>query len=220
MRVFLKTHNINSFWTFDSDNLILCNLEDLEPVLNNFDCTEQCKGNCMNGYISNFNVVDGYIKKMNELFNREEYISHQIDNLSKHPDFAYTEMRAYATYKKEEGIKSKRLSIIEKNKVFDDAVCIPENMEAYNKKLGGYNLKKIYFANNGEVYCIEKKTGEYIKMMNLNLSWVPLYIFEDICKHVTRAPRIKTIKLYNIHNEPFIYKLRNNIARIKTFISH
>ena len=85
---FLLKENIDSFWTFDSDNLILTNLEKFENFYSQYDCTEQCNGKCLNGFIPTRKVVKNYVDKINELFQKEEYIKNQEEVMSKNPFWA------------------------------------------------------------------------------------------------------------------------------------
>jgi len=71
---FLKQRGIGPFWHFDSDNMILDSLSSHEAKFRHFDCTEQCNGMCMNGFVSGPAVVSGYINKINELFQRDDYL--------------------------------------------------------------------------------------------------------------------------------------------------
>ena len=109
---FVVSQGIGSFWHFDSDTMILDSLSGHESKFMPYDCTEQCNGICMNGFISNPSIVLRYIKKINELFQKEEYLKKQqkiFDELS--PEYAFTEMEAYKTFKEEENVNSVRLNI-------------------------------------------------------------------------------------------------------------
>ncbi|NEW78267.1 MAG: hypothetical protein GZ086_02340 [Gelidibacter sp.] len=177
---FIKKNNINSFWHFDSDNMILSNLDKQESKFKDFDCTEQCNGICMNGYITSFQVVDGYVNKINNLFIDKDYLNEQKLDFERNPDYAFTEMRAYKAYKEQENIKSIRLNKIIDNESFDDCICQEHGYEMYNTPLGGRYLKKIYFDNYGNFYCYHISSSKYIKMNSLNLSWVPTSLFKLI----------------------------------------
>lgn len=179
---FIRKNNIDSFWHFDSDNMILSNLEDQEYKFKDFDCTEQCNGICMNGYISSFDVVDGYVNKINDLFVDEEYLNEQKIDFINNPDYAFTEMRAYKAYKEQEKIKSIRLNKIIDKESFDDCICQEHGYDVYTVPLGGRYLKKIYTDNHGTFYCYHLNSTTYIKMNSLNLSWVPTSLFKLVFK--------------------------------------
>lgn len=185
---FIKKENINSFWHFDSDNMILSNLNNQENKFRHYDCTEQCNGICMNGFISSFKVVDGYVKKINELFENDVYLNKQREDFIKNPHHAFTEMRAYKTFKEQENIKSIRLNSIINSESFDDCICQCHGFEMCEYPLNGRYLKKIYIDTAGDFYCYHIKSSKYIKMNSLNLSWVPNGLFEFILKTSTSPP--------------------------------
>ncbi|WP_298494577.1 hypothetical protein [uncultured Algibacter sp.] len=179
---FIKKNEINAFWHFDSDNMILSDLNNQEEKFKDYDCTEQCNGICMNGYISSFKIVEGYVNKINKLFKDEIYLNEQKQDFITHPDYAFTEMRAYKAYRDQEGIKSIRLNAIINNESFDDCICMDHGYERYESVLNNQYLKKIYFDTNGNFYCYHIESSKYIKMNTLNLSWVPISLFKLVYK--------------------------------------
>ena len=99
---FIREYGIKQFWTFDSDTLILADLSTWEGVFIKFDCTTQCRGSCLNGFVASQEVVKKYVEKINELFERVDYLNEQKEEMKRDPNWAFTEMRAFDTYKKEE----------------------------------------------------------------------------------------------------------------------
>jgi len=177
---FIKKQRINSFWHFDSDNMILTDLNKQEYKFVNYDCTEMCNGICMNGFISSFNVVDGYVKKINQLFLDEDYLKHQGKDFIKHPNYAFTEMRAYKTYKEQEHINSIRLNSIISYETFDERLCQAQGYETYANPLNNRYYKKLYLDKNGFLFCYHLSSKNYIKMNSLDLSWVPNNLFRKL----------------------------------------
>ena len=179
---FIKKNEINGFWHFDSDNMILSDLNKQEHKFKDFDCTEQCNGICMNGYISSYQVVNGYVNKINELFKDEAYLKKQKQDFIAHPDYAFTEMRAYKAYREQENINSVRLNKIIDNESFDDCICMDHGYERHESLLNNQYLKKIYFDAQGNFYCYHIESSQYVKMNSLNLSWVPTSLFKLVYK--------------------------------------
>ena len=137
----------------------------------------------MNGYISSPDVVSGYLDKINEVFGREEYLkSVQEEFNSVHPKFAFTEMRAYEIYKKEERVRTIRLNTIIDGSSFDDSVILEDGM-AMEYLPYGKKIKRIYLCPDGRFFCCEKRTSRLIRMNSLNLSYVPVYLFERVLSH-------------------------------------
>lgn len=186
---FIKLKGISRFWTFDSDNMILQDLSFGEVFFQDYDTTEQCGGICMNGLINNLEVVEGYVEKMIELFQDEEYLAQQRKIMVQNPKWAYTEMRAYEKYKQDTGIKSVKLNSESQDLIFDDCISFVEDgMEMGGFVHRGRVLKKLYRDNNWSLYVRQLKGDRYLKLANLNLSWVDDYIFEKVLKTVLKRP--------------------------------
>lgn len=194
---FIRSKNLKHFWTFDSDTLILRNLSTLESKFVHVDCTEQCKGICMNGFISNVGVVNAYVKKMNELFEREEYLKMQEKEFELTPTYAYTEMRAYETFRFEHDIKTVYIGTVLDNEIFDDCICSENGMATYEYKVLGNRLKKIFIGHNNDVYFFYNVTGKYVRANTINMSWVPTYIYKRILKQLRYTHKSIAIHSHN-----------------------
>ena len=179
---FLISQDIDDFWHFDSDNMILDSLAHHEEKFKSYDCTEQCNGMCMNGYISRRSVVLKYVRKINHLFQDNEFLKEQqreFDELNE--NFAFTEMKAYQLFKEciGCGVNTIRLNTIIDGSTFDDAIRQEHGMEM-ECLLSGKNVKKVYFSPDGRFYCYQKASDSFVKMNSLNLSWVPNAIFKIV----------------------------------------
>jgi hypothetical protein len=192
---FLAAHDISSFWTFDSDNLILTRLSTHEIKFRNFACTEQCSGSCINGFVSNREVVKGYLDKINELFKRTQFLDEQRAMLKHATRYAFTEMNAYSVYKEEVPIRSIRLNTIIDRETFLDSICTlkehrvyfnDDEYEIYGQKLWNNDLKKIYLGSNGDIYLRHRATQEMVKLNTINMSWTPGWLFDVLLKHSKR----------------------------------
>lgn len=182
---FLKAEQIKRFWTFDSDNLILCNLSSKVFRFTEYDCTEQCNGMCMNGFISNLEIVEGYINKINLLFQDEDFLDQQRQEYEVyHPTWAFTEMAAYAAYKESTVIKTIRLNSIIDGEMFDDCICQQHDMEM----IGG--IKKLYIDEANRTFYVKYlPTQQYIKLNSINMSWVPTSFIKQVFEDATVSGR-------------------------------
>lgn len=195
---FVVANGITSFWHFDSDNMLLDPLQHHEQFFSSYDVTEQCNGNCMNGFISSPEVVYGYIQKINELFQRREFLqSYQKEYDEIHPEYAFTEMGAYVTFKNEEGLNSVRLNTIVNDSSFDDCICQKHGMQMETLP-SGKKIKKVLLGPGGTFFCQRESDGSLIKMNSLNLSWVPLYIYHIVLRHSVKRSFFKDHKDFNI----------------------
>jgi hypothetical protein len=183
---FIQAERIDRFWTFDSDTIILGDLAAQEEKFKGFDCTEQCEGICMNGYIGSRRVVKGYVQKMNELFTRPEYLRKQQADFADKPGLAFTEMRAYETYKAEDHVKTFHLQNALHDETYDDCICMAHGMETYDAPLYDRLLKKMYWRADGEIFFRRRSDGKFLKVNTLNMSWVPTYLYPRILKIAAR----------------------------------
>lgn len=218
---FISKEKINSFWHFDSDNMILSNLNEQEYKFRNYDCTEQCNGICINGYISSFEVVDGYVKKINALFRNEDYLNEQRADFIQNPLYAFTEMRAYVTYREQEKINSIRLNTIINNESFDDCICQEQGYELYEYAINGRHLKKIYIDTKEDFYCYHIDSSKYIKMNSLNLSWVPDDLFKLILEtYINGYNRSAADDEFILLDISYIQRKRGIKSKIKMLLPH
>jgi len=217
MYSFIRLHNIPRFWTFDSDTLIISELQSHVDKFSHVDCTEQCNGMCMNGLINNQEVVKGYIDTINELFQNEEYLDRQRQDFERHPNWAFTEMRAFAEYKRRIPITTMRLNSIIDGETFDDAICQSHNMQMQR------GMKKLYF-RNGSIYTFHLPTQRFVKLITINMSSVPLSLMEEVYlyavnNHTGKRPKsirvIRTwtrVKYSPTHLRHLLIKIRKQLV--------
>ncbi len=225
---YLSKHNVGSFWHFDSDTMIVNSLGQFEPGFAGYDCTEQCNGMCMNGFIASSDIVKRYIIKINELFKRESYIAQQQQEFeSANQGFAFTEMRAYQTFKEEEKIKTVRLNRIVNNFSFDDCLCQEHGMKM-EPLPSGHTCKKIYLAGSGQFFFEPEKAGSKpVQINTLNLSWLPLYVFHIVMEHSKHKAETQLEELITLNktptlaqqNFPLLFRLKYLFSRIQTKIT-
>jgi len=182
---FVSEQGIQSFWHFDTDTMVLDDLTRHEQKYQDYDCTEQCNGICMNGFIGNPAVVTQYLKKINDIFQREELLHQQQQEFDrKNPGFAFTEMRAYQIFKEEEHISTYHLAEPMDGEVFDDSLGNVENYES-EKNGKGRKIKKIYLDNYGRFYGKKLDSGVSIRFITLNMSRVQEDYYYKVLRHIT-----------------------------------
>ena len=211
---FIKQKDIFRFWTFDSDNFLLTNLEYYEAAFSLYDCTSQCKGKCLNGLIHNQAIVQKYVNRINELLAKKEYTDIWQKSYEQKPDLFYTEMEAFSVFVKEDGLRNFHISRIYNNATFEDSITyVEDGMEMYDKKIKGRFVKKLYL-HNGEIYCKHLSSGKFIKMNNLNLSWMPKYIFPLIFTYLNSVPSAEEFVELDLLKAPLSYHLKLFIKQL------
>lgn len=181
---FLKKFNIQKFWHFDSDVVIVSDLKQFEPRYDHLDCTVQCSGECMKGYFSNNDVIERYIKKINEVYQRKDYMDKFKKMLFEEYQGpgCFNEMTVYGVFRKEENIKDFNLKQIDNGGTFDDLICASHGFEVEKLTLGE-DCKVVHMNKDGRFFVIDKETSKPILLHAFNLSWMPPYLFKGILDH-------------------------------------
>ncbi len=181
---FVKKEGIKEFWHFDSDNMVFTDLSTLEYKYQDYDCTVQCHGNCFKAFFRNPEVIDGYVKKINELFLRKDYITKIKSELANQTGpWSFNEMTAYEIYEKE--VKFKALPVNKpdaQDSLFGEVICVSDGMKMTKLPLGE-DMQIIHMNPDGRFFAIEESTNKPIWCHTLNLSWIPIYIFDAALKH-------------------------------------
>lgn len=178
---FITQQNITKFWTFDSDTLILAPLAPREARFATYDCTEQCRGKCLNGFIPSATIVRRYVERINELFQRPAYLEEQRVFFRTHKGLAFTEMSAYETFRTEDQLNTFHLALPVDGEAFDDALCFTENFAVHPEKIKGrLAIKDLHLHPAGAVFATEHSSQEQVRLLTLNLSWMPDYIFRRL----------------------------------------
>jgi hypothetical protein len=216
INTFVATHKIDQFWTFDSDNFILTDLTPYEADFAQYDCTSQCSGNCMNGFISNSAIVQKYVDKMNALLSDEDYVKSWHLRYANDRTLFYNEMEAFKVFVRDERIRHFHLAKIRNGAMFDDSITYANGMEVYDKTIKGRSVKKLY-SHNDQIYCRHIASSSFIRMNNLNLSWMPKYIFPLLFDYIVSLRSVLSFTELDLFRAPLSYHvkwfIRNRIPK-------
>ena len=171
---FIKQEGVYRFWHFDSDTMILQDLEPYNQKLANLDFTVQCNGICLNGIVT-AGVVTEFCQHILQLYADKEFLSLQQTEFNTiHPNWAFTEMRAFENYLQSTQKSWIRLLNYDSNFTFDEAI-----RQAHAFKMvtlpNGDMIKDVYSLNGKIFGTRDEKVVEFV---TLNLSVVPDYVFE------------------------------------------
>jgi hypothetical protein len=189
---FVKDQGLKKFWTFDSDNLILENLNEIEDDLAEYDCTTQCADSCLNGLVNNIDIVERYVGKIIALFRNHDFLEYQKGEMVGHSKYAYTEMRAFQEFRKSTRMKVRHLQQLDRSYMFDD--CLAVVPEAFEEVVyGGTKVKALYFGSG--TFYIKASTGVFIKTINVNLSWLDEFFYRRIL-FLLKSRYSKSLRLF------------------------
>lgn len=178
---FLRARKIDAFWIFDSDTMVAGDLAARESRFSGLDATEQCGGCCLNGYISSVTVVEDYCRKMVDLYGRPDYLDGQRARLEVHAGLAFNEMDAWQTHREEAGLKTVALGVPEAGEAFDDALGITGGWQAADIKVRNrIPVKRLVRDRRGGYFAFFAEEGNPIRLVTLNLSWLPDYVFREL----------------------------------------
>ena len=180
----IEREEIQKFWHFDSDNMLVEPLSSHEHYFQSVDCTEQCGGSCLNGFVNQSGIVRTFVKKINSLFEDEGFLSEQRRNVLEDPRTHFNEMVAYSVFRDTGNIRRERLFQIRDGAIFDDAVCHCEQFEEESLRTGE-TMKRLMVSPDGGFFgFIENDQNPMpIRFASLNLSWVPLYVYRNVYRH-------------------------------------
>ena len=213
---------INKFWTFDSDTLLLAPLHSREDRFLNLDCTEQCLGKCLNGWVANPKLIQNYLELIISLFKDNDYLNIQRLRLQKESNLSFNEMDAWCEFKKVNKPKTRRLSQPQSGETFDDALAFVEEFEKSHTLIRNKTeVKKLSTSNKGGLFVHHKPSGAPLRLISANLSWMPEYLFVKLSKFALNPSRdfiTNSIPYSNLKeiplNEPCMLSLKNQLLKI------
>lgn len=178
---YCRRENISEFWHFDSDVMILKNLDDYAEKLksNGVNYTKQCNNTCINGYIS-LDVLRPFLEYTIKLFEDESFLNNQQKEFDEiHQNYAFTEMRAFDIFSKQSNFKGVHLECYFKDLWFDDCIAQPNGFKTIY--LPFKRVKHVY-VDTGGFYGIRQDKKVYF--VTINCSWVPDSIFSWILNNL------------------------------------
>jgi hypothetical protein len=182
---FCKRENINNFWHFDSDVMIVEDLAEYQAKLqkDGMFFTKQCNGTCLNGYVET-QILPDFLKFVIVLYKDEKFIKSQQDEFDNiNPTFAFTEMRAFNMFSKQTAYKGIVIESYFDNLWFDDCIAHDDGFETTYLPFCRKNIKKICHDKDGFYSHINNEKKRFI---SINCSWVPMYVFEWILDSVNK----------------------------------
>jgi hypothetical protein len=178
---FVLESGAKHFWHFDSDTMIVHNLDRYtDRILRmDVDCTTLCHDYCPSGLITT-SFLRSYCDGIIRIFGDEGFLAEKqqlYDNVN--PAEAYTEMPAFCDHRISANSKTVHLaSAFAADGVwFDDCICHADSFETVLPSVMRQSPKALR-AVGAKIVC--GKQGEEYDFATINCSWVPLRVFEWI----------------------------------------
>ena len=177
---FLGREGLNAFWTFDSDTLLLAPLTPREVRFSDVAATTQCRGECLNGWVGSADLVAGYASCILDLFHDEKFLDAQRERLRTHAGLAFNEMDAFGEFRRRWGIAVRRASEVIDGEAFDDALVFVGDFEVAPENVLGKTAIKRLWTDGDSIFTKKKETGQFVRMLTCNMSWMPDYMWKRI----------------------------------------
>jgi hypothetical protein len=176
---FLARESFDSFWTFDSDTIVLAPLAPRESRFRDVEATTQCRGECLNGWVGSLRLVERYTTCMLDLFSDPLFLDAQRERLREHAGLAFNEMDAFSEFRSRENVVARRAAEVLDGEAFDDALAFAEDYErSPDPILGRIPVKRIWTTQNGGVWA--KSGGIPVRLLTCNMSWMPDYLWKKL----------------------------------------
>ena len=180
---FLARERIDSFWTFDSDTLLLASLASREARFSDVAATIQCRGECLNGWVGSADLVAGYTSCILDLFRDEKYLEAQRERLRTHAGLAFNEMDAFTEFRRRESIETWHGEVPICGEIFDDALAFNDGFEGASEKVLEKTAIKRLWTDGESIFAKQKESGQFVRMLTCNMSWMPDYMWRRIIGH-------------------------------------
>jgi len=207
--------NLESFWHFDSDTMILKDLTEYNKYFSEYDSTEQCVGSCLNGFVKT-QVLEQYLKVINQLFTDEHFLKIQQDEFDTvNPEYAFTEMRAWVKTKERLSFNTCHIGKVINDQTWDDSIVLGQEMGYEMIRLkSGQTMKNIYWSDG--FYCNNKHLQKIIEFMSLNLSHAPIFVFDWVLSHCETKNASKYLAKTPVPIKEVAIGIARNIKRVIT----
>ena len=186
---FCNKYNFEKIWTFDSDTLIVTNLNDDNKMTDDYslyDCIILNKGALPSGIITqnclkdfNTEIIDRFVNKNSRFTDLKKYYDTKVS----WPE-AYTAMASFNECIDKYKFNCLYGDSIINSSFFDscifksDGFVIDESIKTSDLNFIDKRKAKLYTFNKSGIYNKLISTNEEIKLHTINLSWVKLSTFK------------------------------------------
>jgi len=183
IRELLRHKRLDSFWTFDSDTLLLAPLDSRSERFAKFASTTQCYDNCLNGFVGSRALVEDYTDFILELFEDKDYLAAQRTRLEDQSGLAFNEMDAFCEFRRHKKVDTFHAARPLHGEFFDDALAYDKSFEpAPHKIRGNITVKRLWRDCRGAVYAHHLESDCFVRMITANLSWLPDYVGRKLAR--------------------------------------
>jgi hypothetical protein len=206
---FLNRHDIEEFWHFDSDTLIIENLSEYDYLQNKHLSMMQCNSSCLNGFVKR-SVVNLYCESVLEQFKNEQLLEKYRKEFEVNKRFAFVDMGGFKNFNIAQPLPFVSGMELSRTFVFDDCLCQSHGFDCVDLP-DSRRVKQIYF-EKGKAFFIKEK--QKVLAATLNLSWLNEAVNDAIIRTLKAKAQVTLTEL----NLPFLLKLVGFLRRIKRLL--
>lgn len=181
MRELLAEQDIDSFWTFDSDTLILAPLAPREARYAPYECTQQCYGACLNGYVGSRDLVLRYTDAMIAQFQDETFLDSQRQRVEREDGLSFNEMDAFSYFRDQVSLHARHAALPLEGEAFDDALAFHSGYEpAPRRVLDRTTVKRLWTGPSKGLFARREDEALPHRLITANMSWMPDFLYHRI----------------------------------------
>lgn len=147
-----------------------------EERFSNVAATAQCKNQCLNGWIGSRELVSRYARSILDQFSEKAFLEAQRERLKVHAGLSFNEMDFFAEFRSRESVKTWHGEKPIDSEIFDDALAFTEGFEVSPENVLGKTAIKRLCSNGQSIYARHLESGEFVRLLTCNMSWMPDYI--------------------------------------------
>jgi hypothetical protein len=125
-------------------------------------------------------------------------------------------MEAFVVFVEQDQPRNLHIAQVHDGAMFDDSITYGNGMVMCDNTIKGRRIKRLYM-HDGLIYCKQLNTGTMIRMNNLNLSWMPKYIFPLLFDYLIAGSSTNSFTALDLSRAPWSYHvkwfIRNQIPK-------
>jgi hypothetical protein len=175
---FAQAEGIPAFWHFDSDVMIVTDLDPFERKLldEGADFTKQCSGACLNGFVTT-KVAEAFCRYIIAFLHDDVLMAKFRAIVREYPTSGLSEMDFFSYFDKQTEYRGYHLESHFPGWWFDDVLCQDDGCETARMGVFGPVIKDIHFDEQSFFVMFN---GRRMKLAVLNCSWLPTRVFDWI----------------------------------------
>lgn len=184
LREFMEKSGLERVWHFDSDTMIVADLDLLDESIDSGISTTQCSGICLNGRVE-CEILTQFCQEMLSIYEDTALLG-GVDTLLNRAaaTFSLNEMACFAMLKDRKSIQTRHLQTGSYHVSLDHLLWTADFL--VDRLPDGRKIKAISVSDG--IFFSFSHPGNFRRVVALNLSWMPLSLFQAVEAVTQGAP--------------------------------